>query len=291
MSDPARGRVKASIVAILVLAVSGAISAGLLHFGPVLAMALIGGSEPAAPVVDTIFYLAIFGPMIVLALVGGAICGVNAAAPGRYPVAKLALGTLLGLAGVLFTVVYASVAGSLTEGPSGGTTALALLWGAAIVAVQTGSEEVFFRGWIQPVVERAWGAAAAIVLTSIAFAGLHVLGGARSPVTLINLFLGGVMFGLLAYYGRGIAGAFAAHFAWNGAEQLVLGLDPNPGIGNFGALLDLELAGAQAWGGSEEGLNASIAMTVILAVIVIALTAFVIYRSRAEARPKKLEID
>lgn len=291
MTDVKSGRMKASIVAVAVLIVSSAFSAGVLHFGPMLAMALIGGSEPAPPMVDTIFYLAIFGPMIVFALVGAALSGVNAAAPGRYPLAKLALGTVLGLAGVLFSVVYASVAGSLTEGPSGGTTALALLWGAGIVAVQTGAEEIYFRGWIQPVVQRAWGAIAAILLTAIAFSGLHILGGARSPLTLINLFLGGVMFGLLAYSGRGIAGAFAAHFAWNGAEQLVLGLDPNPGIGNFGALLDLELAGAQAWGGSEEGLNASVAMTAILIVIVVSLSAFLIYRARAETKPKKLQID
>ncbi|MGF7473829.1 hypothetical protein WFJ45_24165, partial [Salmonella enterica subsp. enterica serovar Minnesota] len=54
-------------------------------------------------------------------------------------------------------------------------------------------------------------------------------------------------------------------------EQLVLGLVPNPGLGAFGSVMDLELAGATLWGGSEEGLNASLAMTFALAMFVVPL--------------------
>ena len=285
----ATGRASAIAAATLVVAV--AISAAVVWAGPQAASALVGSGGMSDAGVETVFTLVIFVPMIVIAVVVGALCRVNALAPGRYPLAKLVIGALVGLAGVVLTVVYASTASSLTEGAAPRAPALLLLWGLAVVAVQTGAEEIYFRGWVQPVVERAWGAIPAILLTSIAFAGLHVLGGARSPLTLINLFLGGLMFGILAWYGRGIAGAFAAHFAWNGAEQLILGLDPNPGVGSFGAILDLELAGAQAWGGSEEGLNASIAMTVILVLIVAALAGGLAWKRRAYARPKKLMID
>ena len=63
---------------------------------------------------------------------------------------------------------------------------------------------------------------ATAILTTHAFAALHLMGGARSPTTLINMFLGGLLFGYLAAYGRGIAGAVGAHFAWNATEQLLL---------------------------------------------------------------------
>jgi serine/threonine protein phosphatase PrpC len=129
-------------------------------------------------------------------------------------------------------------------------------------------EEIFFRGWLQPALARDFGTPVAILLAALAFSALHVMGGARSPTTLVNLFLGGLLFGLLAARGAGVAGAAAAHFAWNWSEQIALGLDPNPGVGSFGALVDLELAGSALWGGSDEGLNASIAMTMALLVLV-----------------------
>ncbi|MET0246329.1 MAG: CPBP family intramembrane glutamate endopeptidase, partial [Sphingomonas sp.] len=69
----------------------------------------------------------------------------------------------------------------------------------------------------------------------------------------------------------GIAAPIAAHFAWNGSEQLIFGLDPNPGVGPFGSVLDLDLAGAARWGGSAEGLNASVGMTIALLVVLVPL--------------------
>jgi membrane protease YdiL (CAAX protease family) len=114
------------------------------------------------------------------------------------------------------------------------------------------------------------------------------MGGARSPTTLINLFLGGVLFGILAARGGGLAGAIAAHFSWNWSEQILLGLDPNPGVGSFGAWLDLDLAGPALWGGSEEGLNASLAMTMTLLALLVPL--IILFRSapaaKGEARAK-----
>ena len=146
-----------------------------------------------------------------------------------------------------------------------------LLLGSLVTFGQAASEEVFFRGWLQPVLARAWGPAIAIAITAAAFAGLHIAGGARTPVTLVNLALGGIVFGLLAWRSGGIAASIAAHAGWNWSEGILFGLDPNPGTGSFGAIHDLDLAGAALWGGSPEGLNASIAMTLVLAALLLPL--------------------
>jgi uncharacterized protein len=69
---------------------------------------------------------------------------------------------------------------------------------------------------------------------------------------------------LLAARSGGLSGAIGAHFAWNWTEQILLGIDPNPGLGSFGAIANFELTGPAVWGGSDEGLNASIAMTIAL---------------------------
>ncbi len=285
-------RSKSSVSAAATLAAAVGLSAAIVHWAPQAAALLLDGDQQiTAPQAETLFTLIIFVPMIAIGFIGGALGRVNAGAPGRHPLTMALFGIMIGLAGVMVTIAYASVAGALGEGVQPARSATLLLWGAGVIAVQTGAEEIYFRGWLQPVLQRAWGPIVAVVLASLAFAGLHVLGGARSPVSLANLFLGGLMFGILAVYGRGIAGAFAAHFAWNSAEQLVVGLDPNPGVGSFGALIDLEMTGAGLWGGSEEGLNASVAMTATLFVIVVCQILWVRYRARERVVDPKLSMD
>jgi hypothetical protein len=254
-------------------------SAGFVFFGPGLAQGLIpllpAGQAENYALVETLFVAVIFGGMIVVALIAGRLMRVNALRMGARSLPALAIGAAIGAAGLLAATGYAALSGALAEGQGGGAGAVMILWGLAIIGVQAGGEEIYFRGWLQPVLQRAWGGAIAVLLTAIAFAGLHIMGGARAPISLLNLFLGGVMFGLLALKGGGIAAALGAHIAWNATEQLAVGLDPNPGTGSFGAAIDYELVGRALWGGSEEGLNASIAMTFALLAIVVPLLMIV----------------
>ena len=87
-------------------------------------------------------------------------------------------------------------------------------------------------------------------------------------------------FGLLAVRSNGILAPMAAHFAWNASESIVFGLDPNPGVDDLGALANFDLVGMPMWGGTAEGLNASIAMTLVLAALVVPLLP-VFSRSKA----------
>ncbi|MDJ0278262.1 CPBP family glutamic-type intramembrane protease, partial [Sphingomonas sp. 2R-10] len=131
------------------------------------------------------------------------------------------------------------------------------------VLLQVTAEEVMFRGHVQPLLVRAVGAGMAVPLTAASFAALHAVLAGTAPVMLVNMLLGGGLFGLLALRG-GLGAAIGAHFAWNAIEQLGVGLDPNPGVGTFGSVIDLDLSGAASWGGSGAGLNASIAMSAAL---------------------------
>lgn len=253
--------------------------AGFVFFGPGLAQGLIpllpAGQAENYALIETLFVAVIFGGMIIVALIAGRLMQVNALRMGARPLLALAVGAAIGAAGLLAATGYAALSGALAEGQGGSAGVVMILWGLAIIGVQAGAEEIYFRGWLQPVLQRAWGGAIAVLLTAIAFAGLHIMGGARAPISLLNLFLGGVMFGLLALKGGGIAAALGAHIAWNATEQLAVGLDPNPGTGSFGAAIDYELVGRALWGGSDEGLNASIAMTIALLAIVVPLVMIV----------------
>jgi hypothetical protein len=268
-----RKLVTGAIILLVAIAICwGLVAVGQARGGDWIA-ALIGPerAQTDAPMVETLFYLLIFGSLILVAMIAAAFERRNAAALGRRPAAALLLGLFAGFAGLTVSVLYASLAGTLTDGAVNAAVPAVLLWGLAVIALQTAAEEIYFRGWLQPALTARWGEVAGIAAAALAFAALHVAGGAREPISLINLFLGGLMFGLFAARGGGIAAALAAHFAWNAAEQLLYGLDPNPGLGSFGALYDKELVGAPIWGGSDQGLNGSIGMTIALLAILIPL--------------------
>jgi len=239
------------------------VAAALLALLPGPVGRLVAGLGAAAG--EAAFTVGVFVPLLLLGIAGGALTGVRAWAPGARAGARAAGGAALGLSGLLLALGLAAIAGTVRHGAGSGA-GLALIAGAATVLVQVTAEELYFRGWLQPLLARAVGERVAIPVVAVAFALLHLLAGGAGVLALVNLALGGVLFGLLAR--GGIAGAVVAHFAWNAAEQLVVGLDPNPGVGGFGALFDLDLVGGLRWGGSAEGLNASWAMAFALAAVI-----------------------
>src|SRR5207302_4511959 len=124
----------------------------------------------------------------------------------------------------------------------------AILVGLSIVAVQSIAEEAFFRGWLQPILCKDWGVRTGLIVTSALFGALHVIAGAHGPLAVANLFLGGMLFGVLALGTGNLLAPAAAHFAWNWTESGVLGLTPDPG----GSLFNLKLIGAQIWNGGAD---------------------------------------
>jgi len=268
MAEPGTG-MKGQLAAAGSLVVGLGAMAVILLIGPGLVAPVIPAGW-SAPGQEGAFVLALYGAMVVVALVAGAVLRRRVAGPGTRPGRQLAAGFGLGLLGICLAATFATIAGGLRVGEGQGSGALLLL-GLVLVLFQAAAEELYFRGWIQPVLARAWGVLPAIGVTALGFAALHMLGAAMAPLSFLNLLLGGLFFGALAAQGGGLAGAIGAHFAWNGTEQLVLGLDPNPGVGSFGSLFDLDLAGPAAWGGSAEGLNASLAMAMALVVLLVPL--------------------
>jgi membrane protease YdiL (CAAX protease family) len=240
----------------------------LLAFGPPVVAGWLNGTSGASG--ESLFTLAIFGPMLAIGIAGWWLDRVTGPVFGERPGRATVLGLALGAGGLALAVGYTWLAGSLVGG-AGSTAFSTLLLGIVTAMLQVGAEEMLFRGWLQPQIASVVREPVAVLLVAVIFAALHLFGGATGVLTLTNLMLGGILFGLIAVRDGGIAGAIAAHWGWNAGEQMLFGLDPNPGVGVFGALFDLDLIGAARWGGSEQGLNASVAMTVALAAIVIPL--------------------
>jgi uncharacterized protein len=233
---------------------------------------LLAGLLQAHPTLDrATLNLCVVGPLYVVALAGLAYerrarQPANAAIP-----AALGLGGVVGLFGFALAVGLSALLGAL--GPGAGEAPLmhrlaGVAIGAAIIAFQAFGEELFFRGWMQPVLATRWGPWIGLATTSILFAASHGFGvRPAGALALVNDALAGLVFGLLALRSGGLAAPFAAHFAWNWAEQSIFGLTPNPGVDPLGSLWDLDLVGRKLLGSGPDEMNGAIQATAALIVM------------------------
>ncbi|SNS31940.1 hypothetical protein SAMN06295912_104114 [Sphingomonas laterariae] len=228
--------------------------------------------------------------------VGAALAGVHGALGGRLgiPAAVLALALIglivfrrpfrlgrrrpalvlialpSGVVAVLAALAVAAMAGAVVPGAAE-VAAPALAIGLIVVAIQVLGEEVLLRGLLQPLLTRAWGAWLGVLLTALTFTLIHVLGGWRDPVSLLNITLAGIWFGLLALRTSGLLAPTLAHFGYNWGEEMLVGISPNPGLGDFGAIFDFDLVGPAILGGSVDGFNASLVLSVVLILLILPL--------------------
>lgn len=261
---PARGGIELCVA----VAIAGVVVMGVQAIGARLPAP---ESATAMALLDAGLGCVLFGILAVCGWVGGRRVAPRDTLIGARPAAMLALGAVLGAGGLLAAFADTWLGGAVVPGAGAAVRPGLLLIGLSATVVQAGGEELFFRGWVQRRLTADWSPIAGLLMTAGVFAALHLLGGARAPLSLLNLLLGGVWFGLLAQRTGGVMAPAGAHILWNASEQLLLGLDPNPGVGSFGALFDRDLVGRAIWGGSDEGLNASIAVTLVLVALILPL--------------------
>jgi len=235
-----------------------------------------------------LFNLAVFAPLLVAAKIGCLVEGRRLWAGGGRPAVYGGLGLLLGAGGFSVALGLAALAGVVVRGhdsTNGAQALIAVTGGVLVLGFQTVAEEVYFRGWLQPVLCARWGAWPGLVAGALAFSALHLVSGVRSPIAMANLFLGGILFGLLALRSGGLWAPILAHFGWNWLEACGLGLEPNPGVGQTGALINLDLAGPRLWSGGPDDMNGSVAALLVLAALVLGLLVLPPIRTAApEAR-------
>jgi membrane protease YdiL (CAAX protease family) len=245
------------------------LGAAIIRFMPAVLQHLGGGLGEKA--VETGITIALFGSLMLVATIAGRVQKLPVWRLGAQPGSRAALSLPLGIAALLATTGIAALSGTVVAGGAAPGRGAGILLGTLLLFVQTAGEEVYVRGWLQPILGRALGGLVAVAVAAAVFMVLHLIIGARAPLTLLNLFLAGTWFGLLALRTGGLAAPIAAHFGWNWAEGVLLGLDPNPGVSMFGALFNLDMRGSAAWGGSPEGLNASLATAFVLVALILPL--------------------
>jgi membrane protease YdiL (CAAX protease family) len=132
-------------------------------------------------------------------------------------------------------LLVASVVGGLVAAPAliDATEIRAVGAAAGLVIVAVAWEELLFRGLAFDFTRTRYGTAGAIALSSLTFAGAHLLDpAAATPLAIAYLLVGGVLLGLVRAYYESIWPAFALHAAHN----LVLAciVDEGPPLGSLG---------------------------------------------------------
>ncbi len=170
-----------------------------------------------------------------------------------------------GIVALLAALGYAST----EAGPSQlqGPPALA---GVVIVLVgwlvQAAAEEVLCRGWLLPVIGARYGLWPGIVISSLFFAGLHLLNANLSAIAIVNLCLFGVFIALYALAEGGLWGVCAWHAVWNWAQGNLFGFEVSGTLPAGGTLLNLMETGPDVVTGGAFGPEGGLAVTVMLVV-------------------------
>jgi len=197
---------------------------------------------------------------------------------GPRPGREAALGLALGVLVILLTLLPLAAGGYVVRVTWGGAGRSAGEWLAqvgivlGILCVAAFMEELVARAYILTNLRKAVGPVAAVLISSAIFAGLHLGNAHASIVGVVNIFLAGVLLGIVfALTGR-LWSAWALHLAWNVTLGLGLGL-PVSGIA-LPALVRVQLSGSTLLTGGAFGLEASLWNTAALAGTVTVLVWF-----------------
>ena len=193
-------------------------------------------------------------------------------------------GFLLGIVIMVPVLVLAVAAGGLRYGSDQGTALQYLsvaAWTVVVLLGPAAAEELIFRGYPMRVLMERWGAAAALVLTTIAFSILHGSNPQVGPLALVNIALAGLLLGMILLVTGSLWWAVGLHLGWNFATAFLADL-PVSGLTIVDApLVEVTASGNPLITGGDFGLEGGLAATAGL----LAAVGFLAARARSGAGP------
>jgi membrane protease YdiL (CAAX protease family) len=127
-------------------------------------------------------------------------------------------------------------------------------------------EELIFRGYPLSTLARAAGPLRALLLTSAAFAFVHLANPASGAAGILGAFLAGAVLGAVVLRWRSLWAAWGFHFAWNYAQAAIFGL-PVSGVASLAhqPLRITRIAGPAWLTGGSYGMEACLPALFVLA--------------------------
>lgn len=198
-------------------------------------------------------------------------------APTLDALRQSAVGIAFGVALIVVAVALMLLSGDLVWGSDDGTPldALATMIGSlAMLAPAAAAEEAIFRGYPIQVIARAGGIPVAVLTTSAAFAAVHGQNPGVGPIALANIFLAGVLLGVVYMRTRSLWAASGLHLGWNWGMGGLFDL-PVSGLGWIDVpMFEPWVTGPDWWNGGRFGPEGGLIGTLVFAgAIALALRA------------------
>jgi membrane protease YdiL (CAAX protease family) len=202
---------------------------------------------------------------------------------GNTP-ARLGAGVLLGLTLNAACGLVAVATGSLSLSLVG-VNVVGLVFVFLCVFVQSSSEELLCRCYLYQRTLRVSGShVVTIAVTSLLFGALHLGNAGVTVLSIANVTLIGVLFGLMTWRLDSPWAAFGAHTGWNFMQAVVLGL-PNSGIVTPFALFGLAPGTGTVAGVAYDPAFGIEGSPLATALIVVACVCVYLWGERHAVRP------
>lgn len=147
-------------------------------------------------------------------------------------------------------------------------------------------EELLFRGWVFQHLAR-WNRLAALVMTSLTFAALHLGNRGIGPVAILNIFIAGLALGLAYLAYRSLWVPIVAHLGWNLLSGPVFGYEVSGHYPEASLFVAVD-RGPELLTGGDFGIEASLMMTVMETAGTIVLALILRKKTRDGGTPAKM---
>lgn len=126
--------------------------------------------------------------------------------------------------------------------------------------VNTLTQEVLVRGYIQQTIESQYGVVLAVIVSAFIFMLLHLGAIKGAPLPAINLFAAGILLGVAYAITNNLWLPIALHFGWNFLQGPVLGLTVSGQSVDSGWRV-FKLAGSNLFTGGAFGMEGGLVAT------------------------------
>ena len=134
------------------------------------------------------------------------------------------------------------------------------------------NEEVAFRGYVLNNLMESMNPYLALIVSSFMFALFHTLNPGLSTLSFFNLFLAGLLLGIVFIHTRTIWYALSLHFFWNFLQGPVLGFRVS-GTEAAG-LIEISTTGPDYLTGGDFGFEGSVISSVLIIICIIILNNY-----------------
>jgi uncharacterized protein len=176
-----------------------------------------------------------------------------------FSVAGLLSGALLIGIGVIIIYLSGSIKWMMY-----GFEAGHLVMGTALMLLISAAEEYIFRGIILRRLGRKINMWPALLISAVLFAAVHIMNTDITPLAIVNIFLGGLVFGIAYMFTRSLSYVIFFHFGWNFIQGPILGFTVS-GL-PFESIFTIKLEQNNLINGGAFGFEGSIVCSIILLI-------------------------